>query len=56
MATFGLSRLVNRPIANNLRGPSTASFLTWNGERPFGFSACHASHNRYAAPASRSAS
>ena len=28
MAIFGLSRLVTKPIANNLRGPSTASFLT----------------------------
>ena len=28
IAIFGLSRLVKKPIANNLRGPSTLSFFT----------------------------
>ena len=46
IAIFGFNRLVTKPIANNLRGPSTFSVLTWNGERPFGFSACQASHSR----------
>ena len=46
IAIFGLSRFVTKPIANNLRGPSKASVLTWNGERPPGLTACHASQSR----------
>ena len=56
IAIFGFSKLVTNPIANSLRGLSTGNSRTWNGERPFGFSTCHASHSRYNAPPSRSAS
>ena len=35
-ATFGLRRLVIRPIMNSLRGLSGASRRTWKGERAAG--------------------
>ena len=46
-ATFGLRRLVIRPIVKSLRGPSGASRRTWNGDVPPGRSACQASQSRY---------
>jgi len=45
-AILGFSRLVRKPIANSLPGPSRGSSRTWNGERPPGLTACHARYSR----------